>query len=233
VVSSALRTPAGRPAGADLAARRWVAARRRGLVLAALLGLLALAALWAVEYRGDGLPGQQGLYDRTKASASAMSVRWRPLHDFPASLGSPPVALLTVATLALVLWRRLGVRAAVYVVACSAVVVPDALLNELLGPTPTFLAGVSGSAPNFPSGHTTYATAVFGGLGLLALVHRAVDLALLGAAAVVLMAASRVLFGVHYLSDVLAGFALGAAWLSLVALAIWGLPGARARSLRA
>jgi membrane-associated phospholipid phosphatase len=61
----------------------------------------------------------------------------------------------------------------------------------------------------FPSGHATAATVVWGGLAAtLARPSRRVRVAL-AATAVAAVAAARVVLGVHYLGDVLAGVALG------------------------
>ncbi len=79
----------------------------------------------------------------------------------------------------------------------------------------------------FPSGHALAATATFGALAL-ALATRLParrDRRLLVAAAVglvLVVAASRVLLGAHYLLDVLAGIAAGIAILSALVLALFG-----------
>lgn len=69
----------------------------------------------------------------------------------------------------------------------------------------------------YPSGHTMLATIIYGlALTLLAATTRGVTRWILLALAVLIpicVAASRVVLGVHYPSDVLAGLALGAAWL--------------------
>ena len=66
----------------------------------------------------------------------------------------------------------------------------------------------------FPSGHAIGATVVYGGLVAVddRLRRRGPALALLGLAA--LVGLSRVVIGVHYLGDVLAGFAVGAVVLA-------------------
>jgi undecaprenyl-diphosphatase len=49
-----------------------------------------------------------------------------------------------------------------------------------------------------------------------------------GIALVVLVGCTRMWLGVHFLSDVLGGWALGAGWTLLVALVFGALPGGRA-----
>ncbi|HZB35916.1 MAG TPA: phosphatase PAP2 family protein [Gaiellaceae bacterium] len=75
---------------------------------------------------------------------------------------------------------------------------------------------------SFPSGHASMSLAVYGTLGFIAARHlprvRA-RIAVLAAAAslVLLIGFSRLYLGVHFLTDVVAGFSLGLAWVSLCA----------------
>jgi len=76
------------------------------------------------------------------------------------------------------------------------------------------------STYSFPSGHASVSLAVYGTLGYIGARHlatrRAQILALTAAALVVaLIGFSRLYLGVHYLSDVIAGFSVGAAWVAL------------------
>jgi undecaprenyl-diphosphatase len=76
------------------------------------------------------------------------------------------------------------------------------------------------SGPAYPSGHTTQAMATWGMLAVVLMAGRSrrTRVRLLSAAAVVvlLVGASRVYLGAHWLTDVLAGYALGGAWLALI-----------------
>lgn len=80
--------------------------------------------------------------------------------------------------------------------------------------------------PSFPSGHSSTAAALWAAVALIAgrwLGRRAV--APLAGAAVgvaVAVAASRVLLDVHWLTDVIAGLALGWAWFAACAVAFGG-----------
>jgi len=82
------------------------------------------------------------------------------------------------------------------------------------------------SAPSFPSGHTATAAATFAALALVVgRRRRPVTRAALAAAAAgltALVAASRVLLGVHWTTDVLAGAALGWGWAALCSIAFGG-----------
>jgi membrane-associated phospholipid phosphatase len=79
------------------------------------------------------------------------------------------------------------------------------------------------STYSFPSGHASVSLAVYGTLGFIVARHlssiRARIAALVAVAALVLLIGfSRLYLGVHFLSDVIAGFSLGLAWVTLCAL---------------
>lgn len=76
------------------------------------------------------------------------------------------------------------------------------------------------SPVGFPSGHTIAATTVYGG-ALVAMDEYRDRTTVLGAGALVaLVGLSRVVLGVHFLGDVLAGFAVGLVMLGVLAVAI-------------
>ena len=80
--------------------------------------------------------------------------------------------------------------------------------------------------PSFPSGHSATAAAFFAAAALvLGREQRRPQRALLAGGAVAIavgVAGSRVLLDVHWLSDVIAGVALGWAWFAVVGLAFGG-----------
>jgi len=91
---------------------------------------------------------------------------------------------------------------------------------------PTFNPAAATLGPSFPSGHSATAAAFWATAALLlgrwrGRPARAV-LAGLAAGIAVAVAASRVLLDVHWLSDVIAGLALGWGWFAICAIAFGG-----------
>ncbi|WP_244277428.1 phosphatase PAP2 family protein [Geodermatophilus obscurus] len=141
-----------------------------------------------------------------------------------------------VVSLPVLFWlgTRKAWRTAAWVVTANVLVGPfTALLKEAFGRVrPAFEnGGATYDGLSFPSGHSSgIATLVTIALVLawprLTTRQRRAALAT-GAALVVLVGLTRMWLGVHFLSDVLGGWAFGAAWALLVALAFDALPGGR------
>jgi membrane-associated phospholipid phosphatase len=91
---------------------------------------------------------------------------------------------------------------------------------------PAFNPAAASLGPSFPSGHSATAAAFYACAALLIGRRRTrpARAALAGVAAglAVAVAASRVLLDVHWLTDVIAGLALGWAWFSVCAIAFGG-----------
>ena len=86
------------------------------------------------------------------------------------------------------------------------------------------LTGHAGSS--FPSGHSAAAAACWAAIALVAVRHRSATWRRIGAvlaiAIAITVAATRVLLGVHWLSDVVAGVLVGWAWFTVVTLVFGG-----------
>ena len=86
------------------------------------------------------------------------------------------------------------------------------------------LTGFSGAS--FPSGHAATAAATFAAVALLlgrGRSQRAKALLAAGASGIAVgVATTRVLLGVHWLTDVIAGLAIGWAWFALASIAFGG-----------
>lgn len=101
------------------------------------------------------------------------------------------------------------------------------LIKVLVGrarPTVSVLAGFTGNS--FPSGHSAAAAACYGTIALLLTMRwspktRALAYGAAFAIAVA-VACSRVLLGVHWVSDVVAGLAIGWSWVALCSIAFGG-----------
>ena len=135
-------------------------------------------------------------------------------------LGDPVGITVVAALLALVLWRRGHARLALYVVAArvGALVLSQGLKQLVDRARPVFEAPVAEAlGPSFPSGHAL-GSAVFWTTCAVLLVPRVRWPRLLVGGAVLVavgVAASRVLLGVHYLSDVTGGLLLGLGWAAV------------------
>jgi len=202
---------------------------KRLLTLELLIGLLtAAAALVLFTWLGrEILEGEVLAFDeriRTLvhdlASPRLTTVmRAASLYGGPAVL--VPAGLLVAVAFLIRGWHR-GALLVVVTLAGSG------LLNGLLKfsfarvrPASFFDYPLPGS-PSFPSGHALYAASVFGGLAVL-LTARIRNLLLqvaiwfVAISLLLLVGLSRVYLGVHYPSDVLAGYAIGAIWVTAVA----------------
>jgi undecaprenyl-diphosphatase len=132
------------------------------------------------------------------------------------------LGLLTVATLGY-LWLMGMRRAALYLLLAigGGLLLSLALKAGFQRPRPDLVShGSMVYTASFPSGHSMLSAIVYlTGGAMLALEHerRAVRIYIIGCAvaATVLVGTSRVYLGVHWPTDVLAGWAGGAAWAAL------------------
>lgn len=150
-------------------------------------------------------------------------------------LGSTLVlAIVAGVTAAYLVWRGRGRDAALVAVAfAGAQLLTWILKGTFERPRPTFDDPIATAGWfSFPSGHALSSIAVYGTLAyLLAGALRSRRARAAGLAGVALLVAaigfSRLYLGVHYLTDVLAGYSAGLAWL-LFAIALLRMRGTRA-----
>lgn len=147
-------------------------------------------------------------------------------RDFTALGGSGVLGLLTAVALGY-LWLLDLRRVAVFLLLAIAggLLLSLALKTGFQRPRPDLVSHAAVVyTSSFPSGHSMLSAVVYlTGGALLAVVHaaRRVRVYLIGCSILVtlLVGASRVYLGVHWPSDVLAGWAAGAAWASACWLA--------------
>lgn len=222
-------------------------------------GLLLAPAL-AVLAAGGVAVGALAFFVRSRTSVDAFDAsinRWAHDHATPLSTNGLTAATHLGATTTVIV---LGVVLAVVETARTrnrwivpfllAVLAGEQLLSttikELVDRArPTLNPVAATLGPSFPSGHTTAAAAFFAAAAFLLAQGRNPRLVpvLVGAAVgiAVGVAASRVLLGVHWVTDTFAGLALGWAWFTVCAVVLGGRllgapaapspPGARAGAL--
>jgi len=201
------------------------AARAGGRLLLGLLGGLVVGVVampLAVIVRAEHGPLLDADLDVTTAAERAVGQSALLLRAAQGAtlLGEPALVTLAAAALALVLWRRGHGRLALYVVAArlGAIVLSQGLKLAVDRARPVFDEPVATAlGASFPSGHALGAAAFWTTTAVLLLPHvRRPMLLLAGSVGVaVLVAASRVLLGVHYLSDVTGGLLLGLGWAAV------------------
>jgi undecaprenyl-diphosphatase len=141
-------------------------------------------------------------------------------------LGSGGVLWTLIGAAAVVLALRRRWRLAAYLLVTGAgVLVLDPVLKALVGRLRPVVAHpiAHGNGDSFPSGHALGSIVCYGALFLVFLpAARGTWRRVFTAVIVTLIAAigiSRLLLGVHYLSDVLGAWALGITWLGITAFA--------------
>lgn len=144
-------------------------------------------------------------------------------------LGSSTVIVLVLAVVAAYDYgRRRSIDVALFAasIGLGALLLANVLKLIVQRGRPDVLQLVSAGGYSFPSGHTVSAAAAWTAVALVLGRgrRRRVRAALAGAAALIAtsVAASRALLGVHWLTDVLAGLAIGWGWFALNAIFFGG-----------
>ncbi|MEO5634617.1 phosphatase PAP2 family protein [Gaiella sp.] len=189
-----------------------------GLMLGALAYLIRSNAR-LVEL--DASVGQWG--------ADNGSDRSTQLLQLVTDLASTPVTIAVIAVVAIVAMARLPNRwilPFLITVVLGEVILVNTIKQLLDRVRPTFNPITETLGPSFPSGHSATAAALYAGAALVLARGRSPRTRALlagGAAAIAVgVACSRVMLGVHWLSDVIAGLAFGWAWFSVCAIAFGG-----------
>ena len=136
------------------------------------------------------------------------------------------IALLAAATIDWFRSRKLEVFVFVAVVSLGEMLLNNTIKVIVARERPAVLQVVGAHGWSFPSGHSSAAAAAWAAVALVLGRNRPRQVrAVLAAAAVLIaigVATSRALLGVHWLTDVIGGLALGWGWFMLVAIAFGG-----------
>jgi membrane-associated phospholipid phosphatase len=209
-----------------------LASRLRSLGLPLTAALLVLgASLWAFGALAEELIEGDTVYDERLAEwlHGRATQPFTDLFRAITWLGNVPVLLAVTLIAVGILWSRRERTDAVFV--ALAFIGGQVLSNSMkLGfrrERPFFADPLATeSTYSFPSGHALVSLAVYGSVALVLArrLPRWWSILVLAAAAVLVLAIgfSRLYLGVHFLSDVLAGYAAGTAWLALLYVALEG-----------
>ncbi|HOK47362.1 MAG TPA: phosphatase PAP2 family protein [Bryobacteraceae bacterium] len=192
---------------------------------AAVFALFVFAWLADEMLKGDTRAFDQSVRLAFNAHASPALTAAMRVFTF---LGSP-VAVAAISGVVAVLfyywrWRR---ALLLFVITLAGAAVLNATLKlafQRPRPPDTFFETATPASYSFPSGHAMLSVCLFGTLAVLVsprLRSRAGQVAVwLAAIALVLaIGLSRIYLGVHYPSDVIAGYAAAVVWVAAVALA--------------
>jgi len=204
------------------------AATVTGFAVVALLGA-GVRAGFGPQLRLDAVVSQ-ALY---AGDGRAVALDW-----LLEALTAPGLSVVRYAIfLPVVLWllSRRELRTAAWVVLSAGLVSPvTMLLKDFFGRVrPAFEdGGARYESLSYPSGHSSGIAALVA-VGLIVAWPRLSAAArrtwtALGVAVVLVVGLTRMWLGVHYLSDVVGGWALGLSWCLLVAVVLDALPGGRA-----
>ncbi|HEX8272342.1 MAG TPA: phosphatase PAP2 family protein [Longimicrobiaceae bacterium] len=216
---------------------RWIGGRVRGFhaAVGAFLAIGLVVAVGAVA--GFAAVAEEVMEGETRAFDVAV-LRWMERQHTPqfdvwalevTSLGSGLVVAMTVAISSVFLWvtRHRYSVALLWVALLGSGLITRTLKTVFDRPRPDVFPWQAHYVDHgsFPSGHATTSMVVY--LTLAYLVGRLADtrrlraLTLLVAAVLIaLIGLSRLYLGVHYPSDVIAGYAVGFAWATFCALGI-------------
>ena len=148
---------------------------------------------------------------------------WTSFFERVTWLGNGPVLVVVTLAAWVVLWRKRWLTDLVLLILAGVgtQILTVGLKQGFERERPFFPNPLaSATSYSFPSGHASVSLAVYGTIGFIAARHlsnRRARVAVLVAAAVLvgLIGFSRLYLGVHFLTDVIAGFSVGLAWVAL------------------
>ncbi|WP_246063129.1 phosphatase PAP2 family protein [Paenibacillus ehimensis] len=186
--------------------------------------IVLLSILIFVKFAHDLQENQLERFDRTYMEwiQSHISPKLTALMKGITGLGSfQTLSVLLLVSVSLMVWRKKKWEALFFVVAVTGGMLFNQLLKRIFErERPTLRRIVEETGYSFPSGHSMASIVFYGMLAMLLLMFvKSPALKLLIAVTasilIVMIGVSRIYLGVHYPSDVAAGFAAGAAWLTV------------------
>jgi membrane-associated phospholipid phosphatase len=203
---------------------------RAYLTLHLVVGLsVCILTCWLFAALIDSVAEKDVLVRRDLALANWFHLNGTPLGDrlfvIVSFVGSPvAMAILFVAMVAFFWRRKRPTLLTAWVLSYVGGTVLDFAMKEIIRrPRPEFAAlFLHGTSWSFPSGHSMgsligYSMLAYTIIHVRPVKNRAAQVAIWAAAAVMvaLIGFSRLYLAVHFLSDVVAGYALGALWLAV------------------
>jgi undecaprenyl-diphosphatase len=212
---------------------RWSLANLALVVTVLVGGGLVLGATVLAAEVYDEVVDREGLaaldrpvLDAAVTTRTPTSQEWvTRFTDLGGTIGMPVIAVLVVTILAVK--RRSWLPVVLMGIAAAGSVLVTVLGKDLVGrarPPMALAVPPLETSPSFPSGHTLNATVVLGVSAYLVMLGRRHlrSRLLVGSLVVVFVLAmglSRVWLGHHWLTDVIAGWLVGLAWLAVVVTA--------------
>lgn len=202
----------------------WDMVRRLGLQVLVSMAIAVTACIGFVEIADEITADEDlGQFDAALSAALGQHASDDQLRIFAllTDLGDKGFLIPLAGVIALwLLFRRQWFLAAAWVAATAG----GGLLNTALKAIfersrPQWVHGfATADGWSFPSGHSSGAFIVYGLLGYMLVIHLSkrfhVPVAAVAMTLIVCVGFSRVILQVHYFSDVLGGYAFGAAWVA-------------------
>ncbi|SCW59026.1 undecaprenyl-diphosphatase [Paenibacillus tianmuensis] len=195
----------------------------RKYILTAVI-IVLLSILIFIKFAHDLQENQLERFDRTYIDwiQSLISPELTVWMKGITELGSfQTLFVLLLVSVSLMVWRKKKWEALFFMVAVTG----GALFNQLLKQIferqrPMLHRIVEETGYSFPSGHSMASIVFYGMLAMLLLMFvkspvLKLLIAVTAGCLVIMIGVSRIYLGVHYPSDVAAGFAAGAAWLTV------------------
>ncbi|MBW4622324.1 MAG: phosphatase PAP2 family protein [Cyanosarcina radialis HA8281-LM2] len=133
-------------------------------------------------------------------------------------LGNPEVVVIVVIATLVILWRRYRQEAKIFAIACLGALILNTelkLVFEKIRPQ-LWTAPISERSYSFPSGHALGSLVLYGFIAYLLATNYSQFSYLIYSLAGILIAAiglSRLYLGVHWPTDIIAGYGVGFLWL--------------------